>query len=296
MKFFKPGSPLERLWNGIVRENPTFVLMLGMCPTLAVTTGAKNGLGMGLSTAAVLIMSNIMISLLRKIIPGGVRMPAYIVIVASFVTIIEMLLHAFVTPVYDSLGIFIPLIVVNCTILGRAEAYASKNSVLSSAFDGLGMGLGFTLALTIIGLVREFIGAGTVFDKQVLPEGAPTITIFILAPGAFFVLAILTALQNHFKAPSATNREDGNAPQTAGLACGGDCAHCLGACGAANHEAVEAEADARKAAEAERKKAEAQAKAQAAKAAKATQEAASEKTDAPEMTDKTDAKEDAAHE
>ncbi len=260
MKKLKPGSPLERLWNGIIKENPTFVLMLGMCPTLAVTTGAVNGIGMGLSTAAVLIMSNMMISLLRKVIPNSVRMPAYIVIVASFVTIIEMLLHAFVTPVYDSLGIFIPLIVVNCIILGRAEAYASKNSVVSSVFDGLGMGLGFTGALTIIGLVRELIGAGTAFGIRVMPEGFTPVSIFILAPGAFFVLAILTALQNKLKAPSATNVEhEGDA-----LACGGDCARCHGACGAQNHAAVtkaaeekKAEAAARAKAEAERKKAEA---------------------------------------
>ncbi len=256
MKKLKPGSPLERLWNGLIKENPTFVLMLGMCPTLAVTTGAVNGLGMGLSTAAVLIMSNMMISLLRKIIPGGVRMPAYIVIVASFVTIVELLLHAFVTPVYDSLGIFIPLIVVNCIILGRAEAYASKNGVASSVFDGLGMGLGFTAALTIIGLVRELIGAGTAFGIEVMPEGFTPVTIFILAPGAFFVLACLTALQNKLKAPSATNIDHDSTT----LACGGDCARCHGACGAQNHDSVTAETAARKAAEAERKRAEAERK------------------------------------
>ncbi len=235
MKLFKSGSPLERLYNGIIRENPTFVLMLGMCPTLAVTTGAVNGLGMGLSTTAVLVLSNMMISLCRKIIPGGVRMPAYIVIVASFVTIIEMILHAYVTPVYDALGIFIPLIVVNCIILGRAEAYASKNGVVSSLFDGLGMGLGFTGALTIIGLVRELLGAGTAFGIRVMPDGFTPVSILILAPGAFFVLACLTALQNKLGAPSATNRKDGNR-QT--LACGGDCARCHGACGERNHAAV----------------------------------------------------------
>ncbi len=257
----RPNSPLERLWNGLIKENPTFVLMLGMCPTLAVTTGAVNGVGMGLSTTAVLVMSNMMISLLRKVIPGGVRMPAYIVIVASFVTIIEMLLHAFVTPVYDSLGIFIPLIVVNCIILGRAEAYASKNKVIPSIFDGLGMGLGFTAALTIIGLVRELLGAGTAFGMQVMPDGYTPITILILAPGAFFVLACLTALQNKLKAPSATNIErDGQES----LACGGDCARCHGSCGAANHSAVEQQNQARVAAE----KAAAIEKAKAAKAAK----------------------------
>ncbi len=234
MKQLKLNSPLERLYNGIIKENPTFVLMLGMCPTLAVTTGAVNGLGMGLSTAAVLVLSNTVISLLRRVIPNSVRMPAYIVIVASFVTIIEMLLHAFVTDVYDSLGIFIPLIVVNCIILGRAEAYASKHGVVSSLFDGLGMGLGFTAALTIIGLVRELLGAGTAFGLRIMPDGYTPISIFILAPGAFFVLAVLTALQNKLKAPSATNVEPSGEP----LACGGDCARCHGACGAANHEAV----------------------------------------------------------
>lgn len=228
----KKDSPLERLWNGLIRENPTFVLMLGMCPTLAVTTGAINGLGMGLSTAAVLILSNMMISLLRKVIPNQVRMPAYIVIVASFVTIVEMLMHAYVTSLYDSLGIYIPLIVVNCIILGRAEAYASRHGVLSSAFDGLGMGLGFTVALTLIGLVRELLGAGTAFGVRILPGGYTPISIFVLAPGAFFVLAALTALQNKLKAPSATNRDSD------AIACGGNCARCAGSCGAANHEAV----------------------------------------------------------
>ena len=271
----KKDSPLERLWNGLIKENPTFVLMLGMCPTLAVTTGAINGLGMGLSTTAVLVMSNMVISLLRKIIPNQVRMPAYIVIVASFVTIIEMLLHAFVTPIYDSLGIFIPLIVVNCIILGRAESYASKHKVITSFVDGLGMGLGFTVALTIIGLVRELLGAGTLFDVRVMPESFTPISIFILAPGAFFVLAVLTALQNKLKAPSATNVENG------GLACGGDCASCHGSCGAANHEAVIKEKQEKAAIEAEKAakaKAEAIEKAKAAKAAKEAAETAAEKS------------------
>lgn len=289
MKQLKPGSPLERLWNGLIKENPTFVLMLGMCPTLAVTTGAINGLGMGLSTTAVLVMSNVMISLLRKIIPGGVRMPAYIVIVASFVTIIEMLLHAYVTPVYDSLGIFIPLIVVNCIILGRAEAYASKNGVVSSLFDGLGMGLGFTAALTIIGLVRELLGAGTAFSVRVMPDSFTPISIFILAPGAFFVLAVLTALQNKFKAPSATNQGEGT-----GLACGGDCAHCHGSCGAANHEAVVREREEKAAAEAAKK----EAAKEAAKAAALAKAAASNAASAPVSvgTTTTTTKEDMNHE
>ena len=151
----------ERLYNGIIKENPTFVMMLGMCPTLAVTTSAMNGIGMGLTTTVILAMSNMMISALRKVIPDGVRMPAYIVIVASFVTIVQFLLQGYIPSLYASLGIYIPLIVVNCIILGRAESYASKNPVFLSLFDGIGMGLGFTIGLTCIGIVRELIGAGT---------------------------------------------------------------------------------------------------------------------------------------
>lgn len=191
---------LERLYNGIIKENPTFVLMLGMCPTLAVTTSAINGCGMGLTTTAVLMMSNLIISLLRKIIPDRVRVPAYIVIVASFVTIMQFLLEGFVPALYDSLGIYIPLIVVNCIILGRAESYASKNPPLESAFDGIGMGLGFTVAITILGAFRELIGAGTVFNVSVMPASFEPVAIMILAPGAFFVLACLVALQNKIKA------------------------------------------------------------------------------------------------
>ena len=187
---------LERLYNGIVKENPTFVLMLGMCPTLAVTTSALNGLGMGVATMAVLIMSNLIISLLRKIIPGGVRMPVYIVIIASFVTIVEMLMHAYVTPLYNSLGIYIPLIVVNCIIMGRAESYASKHNALLSVFDGIGIGIGFTIGLTCIGIVRELLGNGTIFGLQVMPKSYEPISIFILAPGAFLVLSLLCALMN----------------------------------------------------------------------------------------------------
>ncbi len=192
----------ERLFNGIIKENPTFVLMLGMCPTLAVTTSAINGIGMGLTTTAVLILSNIMISLLRKVIPDGVRIPAFIVVIASFVTITELLLKAYIPSLYEALGLYIPLIVVNCIILGRAESYASKNGVIYSAFDGLGMGLGFTLGLTCIGLVRELIGNGSVFDIRVLPESYEPLTIFILAPGAFLVLAFLVALMNRIKLAS----------------------------------------------------------------------------------------------
>ena len=189
----------ERLYNGLVKENPTFVLMLGMCPTLAVTTLAVNGIGMGLTTTVILALSNVMISALRKVIPDGVRMPAYIVIVASFVTIVQFLLQAYLPDLYDSLGIYIPLIVVNCIILGRAEAYASKNPVMPSFFDGLGMGLGFTVGLTAIGIVRELIGSGKIFGFQVMPSAYEPVTIFILAPGAFLVLTLLVALQNRVK-------------------------------------------------------------------------------------------------
>lgn len=224
----------EHLLNGIIRENPTFVLMLGMCPTLAVTTSAINGAGMGLSTTLVLMFSNMLISALRNIIPGRVRIPAYIVIVATLVTIVQLLLQAYVPSLYSALGIYIPLIVVNCIILGRAESYASKNGVMDSTFDGIGMGLGFTAALTCIGIVREFLGAGAVFGHAVIPEDFH-ISIFVLAPGAFFVLAILTALQNKFKAPSATN---GSAPDS-GLACGGNCASCSGVSCTSNHQLLQ---------------------------------------------------------
>lgn len=200
------NKAVERLYNGIIKENPTFVLILGMCPTLAVTTSAINGMGMGLATTAVLVMSNLMISLLRKIIPDGVRMPAFIVIVASFVTIVQFLMEGFVPSLYESLGIYIPLIVVNCIILGRAEAYASKNDVVSSIFDGIGMGLGFTIALTAIGLVRELIGAGSVFGFDIMPDAYEPVGIFVLAPGAFFVLAALIAVQNKVKLNAAKKR------------------------------------------------------------------------------------------
>ncbi len=201
----------ERLYNGLIKENPTFVLMLGMCPTLAVTTSATNGVGMGLSTTVVLVLSNMLISMLRKIIPDSVRMPAFIVVVASFVTIVQFLLEGFVPSLYSALGLYIPLIVVNCIILGRAESYASKNPVLPSLFDGLGMGLGFTFGLTCIGIVRELIGAGAIFGVQILPladsatgtVGYTPVTIFILAPGAFLVLAGLVALQNKIKNKAA---------------------------------------------------------------------------------------------
>lgn len=199
----------ERIYNGVIKENPTFVMMLGMCPTMAVTTAAVNGIGMGLATTVVLVMSNMLISMLRKVIPDKVRMPAYIVIVASFVTVVEMLLEAyFYESLYKSLGIYIPLIVVNCIILGRAEAYAAKNDVVSSIFDGIGMGLGFTVGLLVIGAARELMGSGQLFGFTVLPTSYEPISIFVLAPGAFFVIAILTALQNKFNAPIASNKND----------------------------------------------------------------------------------------
>ncbi|MGN1180243.1 MAG: electron transport complex subunit RsxE [Suilimivivens sp.] len=219
----KQGSVAERLKNGIITENPTFVLTLGMCPTLAVTTSAMNGLGMGLTTMAVLALSNMFISMLRKVIPDKVRIPAFIVIIASFVTVVELLLKAYIPFLYDALGLYIPLIVVNCIILGRAEAYASKNGVVSSLFDGIGMGLGFTLALTIIGAVREVIGAGQLFGYAVMPESYVPCSIFVLAPGAFFVLAALTAIQNKVKIAGEKKGKDMSRIQSG---CGSDCMNC----------------------------------------------------------------------
>ena len=218
---------LERLYNGLIKENPTFVLMLGMCPTLAVTTSAINGLGMGLTTTVVLVMSNMLISMLRKIIPDSVRMPAFIVVVASFVTIVQFLLEGFIPSLYESLGLYIPLIVVNCIILGRAESYASKNPVLPSIFDGIGMGLGFTVGLTSIGIVREILGAGQAFGKQIMPASYEPITIFILAPGAFFVLAGLVAIQNKVKLSAAKRGEKVEEKSGCGEGCG-NCTNCGG--------------------------------------------------------------------
>ena len=252
---------LERLYNGIIKENPTFVLMLGMCPTLAVTSSAINGLGMGLSTMVVLALSNLIISMLRKVIPDKVRIPAYIVIIATFVTLVELLLHAYVPGLYASLGIYISLIVVNCIILGRAEAYASKNGMIPSFFDGVGMGLGFTGALTLIGLIREFIGAGTFFgikgaelygtplneilinlvNNVISPESSSgfvqglnslitgeiasysPIGIVVMAPGAFFILACLTAIQNVAKEKGAKAGKDVSKIQSG---CSSDCMNC----------------------------------------------------------------------
>lgn len=195
-------SKTQILFKGILKENPIFVLVLGMCPSLAVTTSAINGLGMGLATTFVLIMSNIIISLLKNVIPDTVRIPAFIVIIATFVSIVDLLIQGFIPPLASSLGLFIPLIVVNCIVLGRAEAFASKNSVLDSLLDGCGMGLGFTLSLFIIGSVRELLGTGALFSgsplyfKFIQGDG---ILIFILAPGAFLVLGFLMALIKFIK-------------------------------------------------------------------------------------------------
>ena len=189
----------ERLKNGIFDENVIFIQALAMCPTLAVTTSAKNGIGMGLASTVVLIGSNLVVSLLRKVIPDKVRIPSFIVIIASFVTLLQFLMQGFVPSLYKSLGIFIPLIVVNCMILGRAEAYASKNGPLSSIFDGLGQGLGFAVALTIIGAIRELLGAGQLFGHQIMPSTFKPAIIMILAPGAFFTVGILMAIMNYRK-------------------------------------------------------------------------------------------------
>ena len=190
-------NKLQLITKGILKENPTFVLILGMCPTLATTTSAINGMGMGAATMAVLIMSNIVISLIKNLIPDKVRIPAFIVVIASFVTVIQLLMQAYLPSLYQSLGIFIPLIVVNCIILGRAEAFASKNNALDSALDGLGIGLGFTLSLTVIGAVREILGSGAIFGVSVgIADYMPL--VFVLAPGAFFVLGYLMVLFNKF--------------------------------------------------------------------------------------------------
>ena len=219
----------ERLVNGIVKENPTFVLMLGMCPTLAVTTSAINGLGMGLTTMVVLALSNLFISLLRNIIPDKVRIPGFIVIIASFVTMMQLLLQAYIPSIYQALNIYIPLIVVNCIILGRAESFASKNGPIPSLFDGIGMGLGFTVALTIIGAVRELLGAGSVFGLAIMPASYEPIRIFTSAPGAFFVLAVLTAIQNKVKINGAKKGKDVSKIQSG---CGHDCLNCdVAGCG-----------------------------------------------------------------
>lgn len=191
-------SNIKILLNGIIKENPTFVLLLGMCPTLGTTSSAINGLSMGLATMFVLICSNVAISALKKLIPDQVRIPAFIVIIATFVTIVQMCMEAYVPDLYESLGLFIPLIVVNCIVLGRAEAFAAKNSVISSAFDGIGIGLGFTLALTLLGITRESLGTGKFFGLTFMPEEFGSL-IFVLAPGAFIALGYLIALVNKLR-------------------------------------------------------------------------------------------------
>jgi electron transport complex protein RnfE len=215
---------LERLYNGLIKENPTLVLMLGMCPTLAVSTAAINGIGMGLSTTAVLILSNFVISVLRRVIPNEVRLPAYIVIVASLVTVTELLIEAYLPSIYNALGIYIPLIVVNCIILGRAEAYANKNTPWLSVMDGVGMGLGFTIALTLAGLVREFLGNGTVFELRVLPESVEPMGIFVQPPGAFLVIALFIAIMN------AVGIKTRQKQLVEGGLCDGNCAACHASC------------------------------------------------------------------
>lgn len=214
---------VERLYNGIIKENPTLVLMLGMCPTLAVSTRASNGIGMGLSTLAVLVLSNLVISLLRKVIPDQVRLPAYIVIVASLVTVTELLIEAYLPSVYEALGIYIPLIVVNCIILGRAEAYANKHTPLLSVFDGIGMGLGFTIALTLAGAVREILGSGTFFGEQLLPKSVEPMGIFVQPPGAFLVIALFIIIMNAIGIKTRQRQLVENG-------CDGCCAGCTAKC------------------------------------------------------------------
>ena len=193
------SNNLKTFTKGLIKENPTLVLLLGCCPTLATTTSAINGMSMGLATTFVLVLSNIFISLLKNFIPDKVRIPCFIVVIASFVTVVQLVMQAYVPDIYATLGLFIPLIVVNCIVLGRAEAFASKNPVWPSLLDGLGMGLGFTLSLTVLGCIREILGNGSIFGCRFLPEDAQTILIFVLAPGAFIVLGYVIALVNKFK-------------------------------------------------------------------------------------------------
>jgi electron transport complex protein RnfE len=190
-------NQVQNFTKGFIKDNPVFVLLLGLCPTLAVTSTAINGLGMGLATTFVLVMSNIVVSFVKKQIPDKVRIPSFIVIIASFVTIVELTMQAYVPDLFDALGIFIPLIVVNCLVLGRAEAFASKNNFVSSIIDGLGMGLGFAFALTLLGAVREILGSGSFFGMKFIPGDA--ILVFILSPGAFITLGYLIALLNRLK-------------------------------------------------------------------------------------------------
>lgn len=214
------NTAIERIYNGIVKENTTYVQVLAMCPTLAVTTSVENAIGMGLATTAVLMMSNMAVAAIRKVIPDKIRIPAFVVVIASFVTLIEFLLKGFVPSLYKSLGLFIPLIVVNCVILGRAEAYASKNKVIPSLFDAIGIGIGFTIGLTSVAIIREILGAGKIFNLQILPTGYQPALIMILAPGAFFTLGILMALINLYRIKTA---KKGEKPKLVELGCS-DCA------------------------------------------------------------------------
>ena len=191
-------SNLKILMNGIITENPTFVLLLGMCPTLGTTSSAMNGMSMGLATMFVLICSNMVISALKNVIPDMVRIPGYIVVIATFVTVVQMCMEAFIPALYASLGLFIPLIVVNCIVLGRAEAFAAKNGVVASAFDGIGIGLGFTIALTLLGAIRELLGTGKLCNLTIMPEQFGSL-IFVLAPGAFIALGFLIAIVNKLR-------------------------------------------------------------------------------------------------
>lgn len=191
-------SNLKILMNGIITENSTFVLLLGMCPTLGTTSSAMNGMSMGLATMFVLICSNMVISALKNVIPDMVRIPGYIVVIATFVTVVQMCMEAFIPALYASLGLFIPLIVVNCIVLGRAEAFAAKNGVVASAFDGIGIGLGFTIALTLLGAIRELLGTGKLFNLTIMPEQFGSL-IFVLAPGAFIALGFLIAIVNKLR-------------------------------------------------------------------------------------------------
>lgn len=191
-------NKLRIIYNGLVTENPTFVLLLGMCPTLGTTSSAFNGMGMGLATMGVLICSNMAISAIKRLIPSKVRIPCYIVVIATFVTVLQMFMQAYLPSLYATLGIFIPLIVVNCILLGRAEAFASRHTVIDSMFDGIGIGLGFTIALTMLGTVREFFGTGSIFNYEIYPETYGSL-VFILAPGAFIALGLMIALFNRIR-------------------------------------------------------------------------------------------------
>ncbi len=224
-------SYMKEFTKGLIKENPTLVTLLGMCPTLAITTMASNAIGMGAAATFVLICSNVVISLLKKVIPPQVRLPSYIVIIAGFVTLVGFVLQAYVPPVYDALGIYLPLITVNCIILGRAEMFASKNNVAASALDGAGMGIGFTLALLAVGSIREIFGGGTWFGIQICPDFIQPMTIFILPAGGFFVLGCVIALVNKI-----SNREPKKAVGCA--ACGG-CESCEGCPSADENEKKE---------------------------------------------------------